>query len=111
MKYLLITLLLISCGKQNHTLEVEVPKEMPTIEVDAPENIQVEVEDSEHLMGFDYPAVLKWCKGKIDHKIVECRKLNLGQVCDDMELDKEYLTNECYYDLDLSVLNSFGGKK
>lgn len=112
MKHLFILLLLISCGKQK--IQVELPKDDVKIEVDAPEKIEieapekieVEVSDSEHLLGFDFPGILNYCTGQIDHEIAECKKNKLGSVCGEIQSDREFLINDCFYDLDLSVLNN-----
>jgi len=102
MKYLLIGLLLIGCGKQEHEVDFNIPEKIE-IETDIPENINVEVEDSEHKIGFDYPAVYEWCEGNVNHEIEKCNRDDLGQVCIDIETDKEFLIEDCYYDIDTSI--------
>lgn len=105
MRVLFILLILVSCGKQKHEIEIKEPDEMPEVVIDGPEDVKIEVEDSEHLIGFDFEAIRDWCIGKVEHQIEECNRINIAQICTDMELDKDYLVNECYYDFDLSALN------
>lgn len=97
MRLLILSLLLISCGKSD--IDINAPEEMPTVEVktDIPDEINVK-------SGLDFQSIYDWCEGKINHEIDDCFRANLGNVCYDLEADKDFLINECYYSFDLSTV-------
>ena len=65
MKYLLITLLLVlvGCGKQTHTVEIEASEEFPTVEIEGPEDIVIEAPE-DIVVGPDFEGAAAFCDNR-----------------------------------------------
>ena len=77
MKVLILLLLLVGCGEQTHTVEVEEIKGTPTFE-----------------FGPNFEAWLEYCKGKAQYEF------DIGEITYN---EVDITTRECYYNLDLDL--------